>query len=71
MKKIHLVEVNPHYLPHVTFLYELLAERDPVANISHREMPTFDQHRKFVDSRPYKAWYLIHSDNASQLVPHI
>jgi RimJ/RimL family protein N-acetyltransferase len=45
----------------VGFLYNLLKERDPVANISHREMPTFDQHTDFVDSLPYKAWYIVFS----------
>jgi RimJ/RimL family protein N-acetyltransferase len=41
------------------FLYKLLEERDPVANISHREMPTFEQHTDFVYSLPYKAWYIV------------
>ena len=41
------------------FLFELLQERDPVANISHRQMPTFEQHCAFVESKPYKAWYVI------------
>jgi len=40
-------------------LYDLLAERPPEANISHREMPTFEQHRQFVTRRPYEAWYAI------------
>lgn len=43
------------------FLYRLLQERDPVANISHRAMPTFEQHTQFVDSHPYKAWYVIYT----------
>jgi RimJ/RimL family protein N-acetyltransferase len=41
------------------FLYKLLEERDPVANISHREMPSFEKHTDFVDSLPYKAWYIV------------
>jgi RimJ/RimL family protein N-acetyltransferase len=64
MKPITLIDVyeqHPDNLLVVLFLYELLAERDPVANISHRVMPTFDQHRKFVESRPYQAWYVIQS----------
>lgn len=40
-------------------LYELLQERPPEANISHREMPTYEQHRQFVTRRPYEAWYAI------------
>ena len=41
------------------FLYELLKERDPRANISHKKMPSFAQHVKFVLSKPYAKWYII------------
>ena len=41
------------------FLYELLAERDPNANISHRKMPTFRQHVNFIKSKPYSRWYIV------------
>ena len=41
------------------FLYELLNERDPKANISHKKMPNFAQHVKFVMSKPYSKWYVI------------
>jgi len=42
------------------FLYELLKERDPKNNISHKKMPTFSQHVKFVKSKPYSKWYIIY-----------
>ena len=41
------------------FLYNLLNERDPRANISHKKMPSFAQHVKFVMSKPYFKWYII------------
>ena len=41
------------------FLYDLLLERDPKANISHKKMPTFTEHLKFVKSKPYSKWYVI------------
>ncbi len=41
------------------FLYDLLKERDPRANISHKKMPSFEQHLKFVMSKPYSKWYVI------------
>lgn len=41
------------------FLYELLKERDSRANISHKKMPNFAQHVKFVLSKPYTKWYVI------------
>lgn len=40
-------------------LWSLLKERPPEANISHRKMPTRNEHDRFVNSRPYKAWYLL------------
>jgi len=44
-------------------LYALLRERsvedDPHVNISHRRLPTFHDHERFVESRPYRYWYLI------------
>ncbi len=46
------------------FLYHLLAERPAEANISHREMPTYDDHVAFVRSHPYFVWYIIEVDGA-------
>jgi len=36
-----------------TFLYELLANRDPNENISHKTMPTWEEHVKFNNNKPY------------------
>lgn len=41
------------------FLFELLKERDSKVNISHRKMPTYNIHVKFVMSKPYAKWYII------------
>ena len=41
------------------FLFELLKERDPRANISHKKMPSYNEHLKFVKSKPYTKWYII------------
>lgn len=63
---IRLVDVysqQPDNSASTRFLYDLLAERDPSVNISHRKMPTFEQHSAFVDSRPYKAWYVVFTEN--------
>lgn len=43
-------------------LYNLLKQRTPEQNISHKVMPTWEQHRAFIESRPYLAWYLIEVD---------
>ena len=45
------------------FLYDLLAERSPIINISHKKMPTYQQHVRFIKSKPYSKWYVIfHND---------
>lgn len=44
-------------------LYALLGERDPIANISHKELPSYPDHLVFIARRPYVAWYLIEGDD--------
>ena len=44
------------------FLYELLKNKDPNANISHKKMPSYDEHVEFVMSKPYTNWYIIECD---------
>ncbi len=41
------------------FLFDLLKERKPDQNISHREMPTFEKHCEFMRGNPYPVWYVI------------
>jgi RimJ/RimL family protein N-acetyltransferase len=40
-------------------LFKLLQERTPEQSISHKAMPTPEEHRAFIASRPYEAWYLV------------
>tara|TARA_Y100000748_G_scaffold297917_1_gene292547 strand:- start:32 stop:445 length:414 start_codon:yes stop_codon:yes gene_type:complete len=47
----------------IKFLYQHLKERDPITRISHKKMPTFSQHEKFVLSHPYTKWYIILQKN--------
>ena len=58
--EIKLKEVNESDLK---FLYQHLKERDPITRISHKKMPTFSEHRKFVASNPYTKWYIIIQKN--------
>ena len=41
------------------FLYKLLKKRSPKENISHKKLPSFNQHIKFIKSKPYQKWYII------------
>jgi RimJ/RimL family protein N-acetyltransferase len=45
------------------FLYNLLKIRNPIANISHRGMPSYKEHVNFVESKPYSKWYVIYYRN--------
>lgn len=55
MKLVSVYEIE--YAPY--FLYVLLEQRDPSESISHKRMPTIEEHVAFVSSRPYAAWYLL------------
>tara|TARA_Y100001936_G_scaffold149484_1_gene145856 strand:- start:19474 stop:19875 length:402 start_codon:yes stop_codon:yes gene_type:complete len=46
----------------IRFLFDLLENRDPIANISHKKMPSYAQHTRFVKSKPYLKWYIILKD---------
>jgi len=46
----------------IEFLYQLLKQRDFRVNISHKKLPNFSKHEKFVLSKPYKKWYIIISN---------
>lgn len=41
------------------FLFDLLNQRKSTENISHKKMPTFKEHVKFVASKPYSKWHII------------
>ena len=44
----------------ITHLYQLLSDRPH--QISHRQMPTFEEHATFVQNNPYRVWYIVHED---------
>ena len=46
----------------ILFLYDLLKNKDPNSNISHKKMPSYDEHVEFVMSEPYTVWYIIEYD---------
>jgi hypothetical protein len=41
------------------FLYDLLRQRPKNECISHKAMPTYEQHEDFCNNHPYKEWYVI------------
>ena len=53
------IKLKPVTKNDVLFLYDLLKIRDPLANISHKKMPSYDEHTNFILSNPYTIWYII------------
>lgn len=41
------------------FLYNLLKQRKISVNISHKKMPSFEKHVKFIMSNPYDKWKIV------------
>ena len=46
----------------IDLLYDLLRERTEEQSISHKEMPSKQDHKKFVLSDPYKSWMWVDVD---------
>lgn len=40
-------------------LWKLMEQRSPEVNISHKKMPTWEEHVSFVNSHPYESWHFI------------
>jgi len=58
MKTLTLIDVYSSDM-FIAFLYHMLGQRNTWENISHKAMPSYDDHVKFYASRPYKGWYAI------------
>lgn len=56
--RVNLGPVEDQPIP-LAVLYKLLSQRLPEESISHRKMPTWEQHTAFVRSRPYALWKLV------------
>src|SRR3989304_3481972 len=59
MSEVILIPVEEWGGDAVHFLYQLLSERRPEVNISHKAMPSFAEHEAFVKSHLYLGWWLI------------
>jgi RimJ/RimL family protein N-acetyltransferase len=54
-----LIDVYDDTVAHAVLLWQLLSERTPEQSISHKRMPTAEEHAAFVLSQPYQHWYVI------------
>ena len=46
---------------HIEILYNLLKER--VHNISHKQLPSYDEHKSFILNHPYREWFLVKNNS--------
>ena len=46
---------------HIEILYNLLKKR--VHNISHKQLPSYEEHKSFILNHPYREWFLVKSNN--------
>ena len=53
------IKLKPVTKNDALFLYDLLKTRDPLANISHKKIPSYNEHVNFILSNPYAVWYII------------
>ena len=55
-----LIKIKPT-ASQIKILYNLLKNRPK--NISHKKMPSFSSHAKFVKNNPYRAWWILQNKN--------
>ena len=56
--KIELIKVN-NSESHINALFEILKSRDAQSNISHTKLTSYTKHKQFVNSKPYRYWFII------------
>ena len=62
-KKLPAIHIRSVIDSDFRFLFNLLKERSSTENISHKKMPTYNEHKKFVKSKPYSRWYIVVHSN--------
>ena len=57
-EKLKLVKVNKSKL-HAQILYKILKNKDDKVRISHTSKTSLEAHIKFINSLPYRHWFII------------
>ena len=60
MDRLEIIDLKQVIKTDYRFLYQILKEREMDTNISHKKMPTYNEHIDFVQSKPYSKWYIIY-----------
>ena len=58
------MELKPVTIDDAEFLFDLLKQREGIVNISHKSLPTWEEHVKYIKNNTYQSWEIIWVDNA-------
>ena len=65
MRLVSVYDIAPEFAN--ALLYDLMKERPAYANISHKVLPSFDEHCEYVRGKPYRAWYVIEAGDGNRV----
>ena len=55
--------LKPVTIDDAKFLFDLLKQREGIVNISHKSLPTWEEHVEFIKNNTYQSWDIIWIDN--------
>ena len=55
--------LKPVTIDDAKFLFDLLKQREGIVNISHKSLPTWEEHVKYIKNNTYQSWDIIWVDN--------
>ena len=55
--------LKPITIDDAKFLFDLLKQREGIVNISHKSLPTWEEHVEFIKNNTYQSWDIIWVDN--------
>ena len=55
--------LKPVTIDDAKFLFDLLKQREGIVNISHKSLPTWEEHVEFIKNNTYQSWDIIWVDN--------
>ena len=56
--------LKPVTIDDAKFLFDLLKQREEIVNISHKSLPTWEEHVEYIKNNTYQSWEIIWVDNA-------
>ena len=56
--------LKPVTIDDAKFLFDLLKQRQGIVNISHKSLPTWEEHVEYIKNNTYQSWEIIWVDNA-------